>query len=350
MSKSTDGSDEKDVEFKIVRSLYIGLTKPPDFLVEGLIELGDQVLLYGQPKVGKTFLAIQLACALATGRPFLKWEVKQRRKVLYINFEMGERVFARRISKFLIQPKEGLSEPDLVSHFDEQIKDHLLFSVSPRSANISSQKKALAKLIAEHSPDFIVFDTLAKLHGVDEKENNAIQHVLTEVRNVCQKEGDPIAHMIVHHARKTAMNITDSAQNLTAAEIRGGSAIRGEADVILGLASSAGGAGGGAKMKLIMEARNVSLEDLDLEVGDERIFRPAEEQSRQAIKNDFYENLRAAAGEIRKSDVIRILAKNHGIETDTVAKDIGKWMKEDKQIKQKKCPKDKRARMIWLDK
>ena len=48
-------------------------SEKPDYLVEGLIEKGDQVLLYGQPKVGKTFFAIQMACARACQKTFLNF-------------------------------------------------------------------------------------------------------------------------------------------------------------------------------------------------------------------------------------------------------------------------------------
>lgn len=353
MRKSPDLSKPKDVEFKIVTSLSTGLLQPPDYLVENLIEKGDQVLLYGQPKVGKTFLAIQLACALATGKPFLKWEVKEKRKVLYVNFEMGERVFAERISKFLEQPGKKLEEADLVRHFDDQIAGALVFTVSPRRIDLSDQQQELKKLIAEHSPDFIIFDTLSKLHSADERENNAIQGVLSEVREVCQnKEGAAIAHLIVHHARKSAINITDSSYNITAAEIRGGSAIRGEADVILGLASNAGGKGGGAKMKLIMEARNVNLEnDLDLEFGDNRILRPAAIQSEERAKEMFVEELQKATEPLPKKEIIKKLVDEFRVKENTVTGWVRKWMKTDKRIEELKGESDGRSKLMrWVEK
>ncbi len=352
MRKSPKKSEKKEVEFKIVTSLSTGLTQTPDYLVENLIEKGDQVLLYGQPKVGKTFLAIQLACALATGKRFLKWEVKQKRKVLYVNFEMGERVFAERISKFLEQPGTDLGEEDLVRHFDSQIADSLTFTVSPRRMDLCAQQQELAKLIAEHSPDFIIFDTLAKLHSADERENNAISGVLTEVRDVCEnKEGEAIAHLIVHHARKAAMNMTDSNYKITAAEIRGGSAIRGEADVILGLASSAGGKGGGAKMKLIMEARNVNLEsELDLEYGENRILWPAAIQDRDVAKDKFLKYLKAH-NPCDKNDVVGYLNKEIRVKEDTAIRWIADWMKTEGRIEEFRKEEDGRVKqMRWNEK
>lgn len=89
------------------RSLSSGLSSvlKADYIIDGLLEKGEQALLFGQPKVGKTFFAIQIAVAAATARPFLSWGISQPRKVLYVNFEMGERVFAERVAANLEKPK-----------------------------------------------------------------------------------------------------------------------------------------------------------------------------------------------------------------------------------------------------
>ena len=158
--------------FQIQSSLKTGLQQEASYLIENLIEEGDQVLLYGHPKVGKTFLAIQMACNLAAKKDFLKWEVKKRRKVLYFNFEMGERVFAERITEYLDKPDAGLSKDEQIAFFDNQIQGHLFFSTAPRSIDILGSDAELKKEIAERKPDIIIFDTLTKLHGVDERDNN----------------------------------------------------------------------------------------------------------------------------------------------------------------------------------
>ena len=341
-----------EISFKTVKSLAVGLTNKPDYLIEGLIEKGDQVLLYGQPKVGKTFLAIQMACALACQKPFLKWKIQKRRKVLYVNFEMGERVFSERISKFLDQPDSDLSPDDRVVFFDNQLAGNLVFTVRPRSVEILEQSDSLEKLISEEKPDFIVFDTLAKLHSENESENNAIQRVLTGIRNVCELDKVPITHMIVHHARKASINMPENSPVLSPAEIRGGSAIRGEADVILGLAKNTGGSGGGAKLTLIMEARNVDLENsenLDL-VKEEVIFQIAPMQTSECMKYDFYEELEAATEHCSKSDLVARLAKKHGLKEDTVTKEIQKWKKENPSIREEKDANDGRKVLIGIAK
>ena len=237
-------------------------------------------------------------------------------------------------------------------------KDFLVFTVRPRRVELSKHRDLLKKLIFEEEPDFIVFDTLTKLHNEDERENNAIQNVLTELRDICELDGAPIAHMIVHHARKTSINLSEKGSYLTAAEIRGGSAIRGEADVILGLANNAGGSGGGAKLQLIMEARNVDLKDLDLVKENKVIFRLAPTQTSELLKNDFYMELQAATEPWLKSALIQLLAEKHKRKEDTVSREITKWKEADPLIKDgpidndgpigKDGPIDKDGRKVYI--
>ena len=236
-----------------------------------------------------------------------------------------------------------------MAFFDQQIDGHLIFSVSPRRINLLPKHNTLKSLIVAEKPEFVIFDTLTKLHSTDESQNNAIQRVLTEVREVCQIESEPIAHLIVHHARKSSINITDNGQHLTAAEIRGGSAIRGEADVILGLASNTGGTGGGTKLRLIMEARNVSLEDLDLEVGDDRIFRPAATQTKQRMKDEFYRILRISETPQGKTAIVQTLAMKFEYRKNTVTRAIKEWSEADKRLKETKDPKNRRTKLISLE-
>jgi hypothetical protein len=101
-------------------------------------------------------------------------------------------------------------------------------------------------------PDLIVFDTLSKSHSVDESNNQEIKDVLLQLRKIAtvtthpkdvagtpEQSGDQegqrkeIAHVIVHHARKLPGDNRDNYINLD--NIRGGSAIRAEADLIFGI-------------------------------------------------------------------------------------------------------------------
>lgn len=58
---------------------------PP--LIDGLLRQGHKMLLAGPSKAGKSYALIELACAIAEGRPWLGWPCTQGR-VLYVNLEL----------------------------------------------------------------------------------------------------------------------------------------------------------------------------------------------------------------------------------------------------------------------
>lgn len=313
--------------FQIYSNLKDGLSIKPDYLIENLLEAGEQVLIYGQPKVGKTFLAIQLAVAVATGRPFLKWKVPAARKVLYLNFEMGHRVFATRIARQLDPPSKTPPKEEDFERYESQLGGNLVYSTSPRSIDILHSSKLLSDLINEHKPALVVFDTLSKTHGVDERANEKIGAVMTAIRNACTVDNSPIAHVIVHHARKSAINMDEHWQGyVSASEIRGGSAIRGEADVIIGLYNSPGGRGGGWKRSLILEARNVNLEDVDIEFTDSLRFQVSDVQTKTSVENLLKKILSQAKPPIFKSDLLSEIQKELGLSKEKVRKDAQKWI------------------------
>src|SRR5690606_18259058 len=69
----------------------------PD-IVEGLVADEDVTLLGGHGGVGKSFLALQMACAVALGEPVLGCDTRQAR-VLYYSAEDGRKRLKRRLRR-----------------------------------------------------------------------------------------------------------------------------------------------------------------------------------------------------------------------------------------------------------
>ena len=70
-----------------LKSVYKQPLEPIDFLVDGLFAQGLYIL-GGSPKVGKSWLALQLCLAVCTGTPFLGRKTQQG-EVLYLALEDG---------------------------------------------------------------------------------------------------------------------------------------------------------------------------------------------------------------------------------------------------------------------
>jgi AAA domain len=73
---------------------------PPDWILQAYIPEDALMMLYGPPNTFKSFIALDWALSVATGRSWLGACVPSRRKVVYVSAE-GQRGIARRVSAWL---------------------------------------------------------------------------------------------------------------------------------------------------------------------------------------------------------------------------------------------------------
>lgn len=164
--------------------------RPPEYLVSLLIETSVLALIFGDPGCGKSFIAIDLALCVATGKPFHGHAVK-RGAVFYIAGE-GFNGLARRFAAW------GKAR-------GADIKCAPLF-VSTRPAqflNADSAKavaEAVHRLAAQHgAPRLIVIDTLARNFGPgDENSTSEMGQFIAAIDDLkAQFPGSAV--LIVHH-------------------------------------------------------------------------------------------------------------------------------------------------------
>lgn len=111
-------------------------TLPPmKWLIDDLLPVGGVVMLSAKPKMGKSFLAIQLAVSVASGGEFLGFQA-QKHEVLYIDLETSQRSMKNRISMmtadapkglYLMTPQEVFEFGNIGNGFESQI-DYFLES------------------------------------------------------------------------------------------------------------------------------------------------------------------------------------------------------------------------------
>ncbi len=215
-------------------------TEPDHWIFDGLIERGDQVLLAGAPKTGKSLLASQLSLAAAAGSGFMSWRAVAQKKVLYVNLEVREKWFARRVERQI----------DVACDNEKRLSFSNFFSFSlQRSIDVLSKKDCamLESKIGWLGPDLIVFDVFSRLHESDEVDPRAMRKVMMQFRNL----SSGAAHVIVIHTRK-ADKSSPTAQ--TAADIKGSAAIFGECDTAIVLSKTE--VAGEKKITLVVESRN----------------------------------------------------------------------------------------------
>ena len=170
--------------------------EPPDELIEGLITIGDGSVLYGDSNSGKTFLAIDLACAVARGVPWLGRMVEPG-MVVYLAAESVGSVRGRLQA---YQKHHGCKVPNFaivqnpIDLFDGEADTKRVIDLVRIIEQQRGQKVRL-----------IVGDTLARLSaGANENQGSDMGLV---VRRFDRIRTDCNAHfMLIHHCGKVAAN------------------------------------------------------------------------------------------------------------------------------------------------
>lgn len=183
-----------------------------EWMIEGLIAPSDKVLISGPMKAYKTWIMLDLARTLVTGKPFLQrgeWTAKTKRRVLIVEEEGSRQAFGRRIARMNLTQEEGerltflhregirFTEPDTIAF--------------------------LIDLCRKTQVDVLFLDPLQRMiPGVNENDSAETGVVWDEVFKL-QHLCPGLTVIILHHANKT--------ERLNWESVRGSSRHGGEVDV-----------------------------------------------------------------------------------------------------------------------
>jgi len=129
------------------------LAKAPFYLKDWLPKKG-KMELYGQAKVGKSLLSLQLARCIGAGEPFLEIPTTQAR-VLYLQFELGQEILQDRLKK--------------TGHTYEEVYLGTTFSLKLDKAD---GQKMLQEALEAVCPQVVIIDPLYKAIAGDENETH----------------------------------------------------------------------------------------------------------------------------------------------------------------------------------
>ena len=161
------------------------------WVVDDYIEADSLAQVFGDPGGGKSFVSIDLACCVATGRDWHGHQVHQG-AVFYIAGE-GHNGLARRFKGWELGNGTTLDgAPLFKSHRAAQLYD------ATEAALVADSIKTLSAECG-HIPSMIVIDTLARNMGGDENStqdmNSFIQHLDTYLR-----QDYKCCVLVVHHS------------------------------------------------------------------------------------------------------------------------------------------------------
>jgi hypothetical protein len=160
------------------------------WLIEDL--WGDEAvgILGGEPKCCKSFLALDMAVSVASGKPCLRqFPVQRQGSVLLFPAEDSLAVVRRRLEGICCAAQLSLT--------------HLPIEVITAPAlrlDVESDRQLLSNTVESLQPVLLILDPLIRLHRVDENDASQIAGLLSFLRHL-QRQFH-LAVVVVHHARK----------------------------------------------------------------------------------------------------------------------------------------------------
>lgn len=192
--------------FSIKLASSIEASAATKWLVDGLWAEAGVGVIGGEPKCGKSFMALDLALAVASGRPCLRrFAVGEAGPVLLFSAEDGPAAVRSRLDG--IAAAAGTAVDGLPIHVIEE--PFLLLDDEEHRAKLT---QALERV----RPRLLVLDPYVRLQRSDENQSGAVAPILGFLRSL--NRTFKVAIVVVHHARKSS------------GKMRAGQALRGSSD------------------------------------------------------------------------------------------------------------------------
>lgn len=170
---------------------YLKLPRSPEtWLVEGLLPVGGSMLVFGDPKVGKSYAALQLAAHLVAGTPWLGFPIPQPTPVVYVQLDTPRALWADRVETLA----KNHHPVDRVHFADrETLNTHPFNILNPE--HFAMLTTALAPIKA----GAVIIDTIREAHRGDENDSTDMQEVVAYLDAAVK----PAALILISHARKS---------------------------------------------------------------------------------------------------------------------------------------------------
>lgn len=163
-------------------------------------------IIGGEPKCCKSFLALDLAVAVAAGVPCLRrFEVPRAGRVLLYAAEDALHIVRRRLEGICAAARIGLASLDVQ-----------VITAPAVRLDLEADRRSLDETVAKLKPRLLVLDPFVRLHRIDENVSGEVAPLLAYLRELQRRHH--LAVIVVHHAKKGAGGI------------RAGQALRGSSE------------------------------------------------------------------------------------------------------------------------
>jgi hypothetical protein len=176
------------------------------WLVTGLWSEQAVGIIGGEPKCCKSFLALDLAVAVASGTPCLRrFAVARSGGVLLYAAEDALHIVRQRLEG--ICAATGLLLADL---------DIQVITAPSVRLDLDADRRNLQETVAKLQPRLLILDPFVRLHRIDENASGEVAPLLAYLRELQRRHA--VAVLVVHHAKKGG------------GSVRAGQALRGSSE------------------------------------------------------------------------------------------------------------------------
>jgi hypothetical protein len=162
------------------------------WLVTGLWSEQAVGIVGGEPKCCKSFLALDLAVAVAAGIPCLRrFTVPQAGRVLLYAAEDALHIVRRRLEGICA----AVSVP--LANLDIQV-----ITAPCLRLDLDTDRRNLAETVAKLQPRLLILDPFVRLHRIDENASGEVAPLLAYLRELQRLHATAV--LVVHHAKKGA--------------------------------------------------------------------------------------------------------------------------------------------------
>jgi len=165
---------------------------PPSWLIKGVLPDADLIVIYGASTAGKSFVALDMAAALARGVPWRERKVRQT-NVVYVAAE-GAGGFKKRVQAYAVHHGIDLAE---------MAKGLGVLSAAPNLLEKGDCQDLVNAIKARGEVGLVVVDTLAQTTpGANENAGEDMGQALKHCKRIRELTGAVV--MLIHHAGKDA--------------------------------------------------------------------------------------------------------------------------------------------------
>lgn len=172
------------------RSLFTDLAEltknipPPDYLIDGIVELDTVGAAIGASSVGKSFMAVSMACSVASGTMFADRNVQQG-AVLYLTGE-GQEGISRRFAGWM--QNSGI----IIAEGNIQVSNTTIYLDADGASKLLTATEDM-----DQSIKLVIVDTLARHMTGEENSNRDMGAFIAALDTIREEYG--CAVLIVHH-------------------------------------------------------------------------------------------------------------------------------------------------------